>query len=60
MDLEEQTLEKPSDRCEVCGATLTAAELAAALETSGPAMCAVHAAEVVAVDEDAPEAVEAD
>ncbi len=59
MGLEEQTLEKTGDRCEVCGAKLTADELQVALESAGPALCTVHAAEVV-LDEDAPEVVEAD
>jgi uncharacterized protein with PIN domain len=45
MDLEEQTLEKPGDRCEECGAKLTRAEIEAALESGGPALCSVHAAE---------------
>ncbi len=45
MDLEEQTLEKTSDRCEECGAKLTPAELQAAMESGGPALCSVHAAE---------------
>lgn len=58
MDLEEQTLEKTGDRCEVCGAKLTEAELQLALETSGPALCTVHADEVVPLDD--AEAVEAD
>jgi methionyl-tRNA synthetase len=45
MDLEERTLEKVGDRCEECGARLTPAELSAALESGGPALCSVHAAE---------------
>jgi hypothetical protein len=54
MDLEEHTLEDVSDRCEECGARLTAQELEAALESGGPALCSIHAAEVVpVVDEDA-------
>lgn len=60
MDLEEQTLEKTGDRCEVCGAKLTAEELRIALENGGPALCAVHAAEVVPLEDEAPEAVETD
>lgn len=60
MDLEEQTLEKTGDRCEVCGAKLTGEELEVALESAGPALCAVHAAEVVPLDDDATTAVEAD
>lgn len=60
MDLEEQTLEKTGDRCEVCGAKLTAEELQVALENGGPALCTVHAAEVVSLEDEAPEAVETD
>jgi hypothetical protein len=60
MDLEEQTLEKTGDRCEVCGAKLTAEELQVALENGGPALCTVHAAEVVPLEDEAPEAVETD
>ena len=40
------------DRCEVCGTKLTAAEMQAALESGGPAMCSIHADEVVPVTED--------
>jgi hypothetical protein len=39
-------------RCAECGATLTEAEIKAALETSGPFLCTVHASEEVALDED--------
>jgi hypothetical protein len=53
MDLEERTLETPSDRCEECGAELTPTELQAVLESGGPVLCSIHAAEVVPVaDED--------
>lgn len=45
MDLEEKTLEKPGDRCEECGAKLTPAELQAVIESGGPALCTIHAAE---------------
>ena len=45
MDLEEKSLEKPGDRCEECGAKLTPAELQAAMESGGPALCSIHAAE---------------
>lgn len=54
MDLEERTLETPGDRCEVCGAKLTASELEAVLESGGPALCAVHADEVVPIGEEDP------
>jgi hypothetical protein len=53
MDLEEHTLEEVPDRCEECGARLTSQELEAVVESGGPALCAIHAAEVVPVaDED--------
>jgi hypothetical protein len=56
MELEEQTLEHAGDRCEECGAKLTPQELAQVIESGGPTLCAIHAAEVVPVaDEDAPE-----
>jgi hypothetical protein len=45
MDLEEKTLEQIGDRCEECGAKLTPAELRAAMESGGPALCSIHAAE---------------
>jgi hypothetical protein len=45
MELEEQTLEKAGDRCEECGAKLTPAEMEAVLESGGPALCSIHAAE---------------
>jgi hypothetical protein len=50
MDLEERTLETIGDRCEECGARLTAAELQQAMEAGGPALCAVHAAESTPLD----------
>ena len=54
MDLEERTLEDIPNRCEECGAELTPQELQAVLESGGPALCTIHAAEVVPVaDEDA-------
>lgn len=46
MDLEEREGTEPIvERCEECGAKLTAQELATALETGGPALCTVHATE---------------
>ena len=55
MELEEQEGVDPviERRCAECGATLTDAEIKAALETSGPFLCTVHASEEVALDEDA-------
>ena len=52
MDLEEKSLDQIGDRCEECGAKLTPAELEAALESGGPALCTVHADEVEPVGED--------
>jgi hypothetical protein len=53
MDLEEHTLETVGDTCEECGAKLTQEEMAAVLEAGGPALCKIHAAEVVPLaDED--------
>jgi hypothetical protein len=49
VDLEERTVEVVGDRCEECGAKLTNAELQAALESGGPALCRVHAGEVVPI-----------
>ncbi|MGH2887335.1 MAG: hypothetical protein ACRDPA_32340 [Solirubrobacteraceae bacterium] len=49
MDLEEKSLEQIGDHCEECGAKLTKAEIEAALESGGPALCTVHAEEVVSV-----------
>jgi hypothetical protein len=45
MSLEEHTLEAAGDRCEECGAKLTPSELQAVLESGGPTLCSVHAAE---------------
>jgi hypothetical protein len=52
MDLEEKTIETTGDRCEECGAKLTAAEIQAAMESGGPALCSIHADEVVPVADD--------
>ena len=54
MELEPQTVDHLPARCEECGAKLTPAEQQAALESGGPALCGVHAAEDepgLAVDE---------
>ena len=45
MELEEHTLDELGDHCEECGVPLTEAEVTAALESGGPALCSVHAAE---------------
>jgi hypothetical protein len=52
MDLEERTLETIDDRCEECGAKLTREELQAVLESGGPSLCKIHAAEVLPLAED--------
>lgn len=52
MPLEERTIEQVGDRCEECGARLTEAEQQAVLESGGPALCAIHAAELVPVSDD--------
>lgn len=49
MDLEPRTIERVGERCEECGATLTPAELKAVMESGGPALCTVHAAEATAL-----------
>jgi hypothetical protein len=54
MDLEPQSEAPLRDRCEECGAKLTPAELQAVMETGGPVLCSIHAAEDepgLAVDE---------
>jgi hypothetical protein len=56
MDLEEHTLETVEERCEECGARLTPQEIEAVLESGGPSLCAIHAAEVVPVADDDAEA----
>jgi hypothetical protein len=45
MNLEENTLDRLGDRCEECGAKLTPAELQAVIESGGPVLCSIHAAE---------------
>jgi hypothetical protein len=56
MDLEERTLERAGDRCEECGAKLTPRELELVIESGGPTLCAIHAAEVVPVADEDPDA----
>jgi hypothetical protein len=56
MDLEERTLERAGDRCEECGAKLTPHELQVVIESGGPTLCAIHAAEVVPVADEDPDA----
>jgi hypothetical protein len=38
-------------RCEVCGASLTDAEIAEAREAAGPFVCGLHAAELLPAEE---------
>lgn len=52
MDLEERSLETAGERCEECGAQLTPRELEQVMETGGPTLCAIHAAEQVPVAEE--------
>ena len=53
MELEEQTNEPLIERkCAECGATLTDAEIRAALDSGAPFLCTVHAAEQVPLDDD--------
>ena len=60
VDLEERTLEDIPNRCEECGAELTPKELEAVLESGGPALCTIHAAEVVPVADEDPDLAEQD
>lgn len=55
MDLEpKEAVDSPGRRCEACGVRLTSAEEQAVLESGGPALCTVHAAELapLAADDD--------
>lgn len=45
MSLDEPGTETAGEHCEECGARLTAAEMQAVLESGGPTLCAIHAAE---------------
>ncbi|HEY2441383.1 MAG TPA: hypothetical protein VGI07_14205 [Solirubrobacteraceae bacterium] len=45
MSLEEHTIEGAGERCEECGAKLTPAEMQSVLESGGPVLCSIHAAE---------------
>ncbi len=45
MGLEDEGVERVGERCEECGAKLTPRELEAVLESGGPALCSIHAAE---------------
>ena len=50
MSLEEHTLEQVGERCEECGAKLTAREMQLAMERGGPTLCSIHLADVVPTD----------
>ena len=54
MDLEERSGVDPviERTCAECGTKLTDEEIQASVETGGPFLCTVHAAEDVPVDED--------
>ena len=53
MDLEEHSLDPVIERnCAECGATLTDEEIKAALDSNGPFLCTVHAAEQVPLDDE--------
>jgi len=56
MDLEEHSVDPVIERtCAECGARLTQEEIVASLESGGPYLCSVHAAEEVPIaDEDQP------
>jgi len=56
MDLEPRSIETLQDRCEECGAKLTARELELALERGGPVLCTIHATEVAPTAD--PEAID--
>ncbi len=45
MGLEERSIETAGDRCEECGAKLTPQEQEAVMESGGPVLCSIHAAE---------------
>ena len=54
MDLEERTGVDPviERTCAECGTKLTDEEIRASLDTGGAFLCTVHAAEVVALDDE--------
>ena len=58
MDLEEHSLDPVIERnCAECGAKLTSAEIQASIDSGGPFLCTIHAAEEVPLeDEYQPEA----
>ena len=52
MDLEDDTIQHIGNRCEECGAKLTRQEMQVAMESGGPALCSIHADEVVQLGDD--------
>jgi hypothetical protein len=56
MDLEEKSGVDPviERTCAECGTKLTEAEIQASLDTGGPYLCTVHAADVVPLEEPDP------
>ncbi|HEY5189403.1 MAG TPA: hypothetical protein VII87_10235 [Solirubrobacteraceae bacterium] len=43
--MEEHSIETAGERCEECGAKLTPSEMQDVLESGGPTLCGIHAAE---------------
>jgi hypothetical protein len=61
MSLEEHSLDPMlEERCEVCGAKLTAAEIQAARDVNGPYVCTVHADETLPAQPDEVDGPEGD
>jgi hypothetical protein len=57
VDLEEHSLDPVIERtCAECGARRTDAEIKASLDSGGPFLCSVHAAEQVPLEEEEGEA----
>jgi hypothetical protein len=53
MDLEEHSLDPVIERnCAECGVRLTKQEIQASLDSDGPFLCTVHAAEQVPLDDE--------
>jgi hypothetical protein len=53
MDLEEHSLDPVIERyCAECGTKLTSQEIEASLDSDGPFLCSVHAAERVPIEEE--------
>jgi hypothetical protein len=53
MDLEEHSLDPVIERnCAECGVKLTRQEIQASLESDGPYLCTMHAAEEVPLEEE--------